>query len=62
MERLLDALDDAVCIEDAAGVIQECNVAFCNLLNATKSELIGADGRDLRPSLQVFESTWAIER
>ncbi|MEZ4371346.1 MAG: ATP-binding protein [Polyangiaceae bacterium] len=59
---MLDALDDAVCIEDAAGIIEECNRAFCDLLKASREDLIGALGSDVRSRLATFEGTWEIQR
>ncbi|MGE3671164.1 MAG: ATP-binding protein [Polyangiaceae bacterium] len=59
---MLDALDDAVCIEDAAGIIEECNRAFCDLLKASRDDLIGARGSDMRSQLAAFEGTWEIQR
>ncbi|MCA9645237.1 MAG: PAS domain-containing protein, partial [Myxococcales bacterium] len=56
---MLDALDDAVCIEDAGGIIQECNSAFCDLLSAQRAELIGAHGSSLR---HRFADTWEVQR
>ncbi|MCA9633313.1 MAG: response regulator [Myxococcales bacterium] len=59
---MLDALEDAVCIEDAAGIILECNGAFCDLVGVSKRELIGADGGGLRPRLLECEDTWEVQR
>lgn len=51
-----------MCIEDAAGIILECNGAFCDLVGVSKRELIGADGGGLRPRLLECEDTWEVQR